>query len=164
MFLKEPQYQTVFKDNGYTDIDDDEMCPELSCSWMGSDVRKYLNTKGYSDTFSDAEKQFILKTRRHLNKDDFVIPNDISEDYVFLLDLEEFLMLPIEIQICGANVECNFYWLAEEKSRGWDDTGELPQIYAVECDTGKLSNRAGTDSGLVRLGITISLDYFKENI
>lgn len=164
MFLTEPLYQTVFKYNGYTDMDDDEMCPELACSWMGSDVRKHLKTKCYSNAFSDAEKQFILKTRRHINKDDFVIPNDISEDYVYLLDLDEFLMLPIEIQSCGANVECNFYWLAEEKSRGWDDTGELPQIYVVECDTGKLGNRAGTNSGLVRPGITISLDYFKENI
>lgn len=163
MFLTEPQYQTVFKDNGYTDIDDDEMCPELACSWMGSDVRKLLNTKGYSSMFSDVEKQFILKTRRHINRDDFVIPNDISEDYVFLLDLDEFLMLPIEIQSCETNGECNFYWLAEQKSRGWDDTGELPQIYVIECATGKLSSRTSDNNGLIRPCITISLDFFTKN-
>lgn len=164
MLLTEPQHQTVFKESGYTNIDDDEMCPELACSWMGSDIRRSLNTNGYSHAFSDAEKKFILKTRRHINKNDFVIPNDISEDYVFLLDLDEFLMLPVEIQSCRANKECGFYWLAEQKSRGWDDTGELPQIYVVECDTGKLSNRVSTSSGLVRPSITISLDYFKKNI
>lgn len=164
LFLIEPKQQTVFKDNGYTDIDDDEMCPELACSWSGSDIRKHLNTQGYNNAFSDAEKQFVIKTRRHINKNDFVIPNDISDDYVFLLDLDEFLMLPAEIQGCETTAEGGFYWLAEQKSRGWDDTGELPQIYVVECDTGKLSNRAGNNSGLVRPGITISLDYFKENI
>lgn len=164
MLLTEPQHQTVFKESGYTNIDDDEMCPELACSWSGSDIRKHLNTQGYNNAFSDAEKQFVIKTRRHINKNDFVIPNDISEDYVFLLDLDEFLMLPAEIQSCETTAEGGFYWLAEQKSRGWDDTGELPQIYVVECDTGKLSNRAGNNSGLVRPGITISLDYFKENI
>lgn len=164
LFLKEPQHQTVFKDNGYTDSDDDEMSPELACSWMGSDIRRYLNIKGYNNAFSDAEKQFVLKTRRHINKNDFVIPNDISEDYVFLLDLDEFLMLPVEIQRCDTNVGCDFYWLAEQKSHGWDDTGELPQIYVVECDTGKLSNKAANNRGLVRPGITISLDYFTNNI
>ncbi len=126
LFLTEPQYQTVFKDNGYTDIDDDEMCPELACSWMGSDIRRCLNTKGYNNAFSDVEKQFVLKTRRHINKNDFVIQNDISEDYVFLLDLDEFLMLPAEIQNCETTVGGEFYWLAEQKSRGWDDTCELP--------------------------------------
>ena len=83
---------------------------------------------------------------------------------MFLLDLDEFLMLPSEIQNSETTVEGEFYWLAEQKSRGWDDTGELPQIYVVECNSGKLSNRSGTNSGLVRPGITISLDYFKENI
>lgn len=164
MLLTEPQHQTVFKESGYTNIDDDEMCPELACSWSGSDIRKNLNTQGYNKAFSDAEKQFVLKTPRHINKNDFVIPNDISEDYVFLLDLDEFLMLPAEIQSCKTTVDGEFYWLAEQKSRGWDDTGELPQIYVVECDTGKLSNRVSTSSGLVRPSITISLDYFKKNI
>lgn len=163
LFLTEPKHQTVFKDNGYTDIDDDEMCPELACSWMGSDIRRSLNTKGYSHAFSDAEKKFVLKTRRHINKNDFVIPNDISEDYMFLLDLDEFLMLPVEIQRCDTNVGCDFYWLAEQKSHGWDDTGELPKIYVVECDTGKLSNKVANNRGLVRPGITISLDYFTNN-
>ena len=164
LFLTEPKHQTVFKDNGYTDIDDDEMCPELACSWMSSDIRRSLSTKGYSHAFSDEEKKFVIKTRRHINKNDFVIPNDISEDYVFLLDLDEFLSLPVEIQCCNTNAGCDFYWLAEQKSRGWDDTGELPQIYVVECNTGKLSNRSGTNSGLVRPGIMISLDYFTKNI
>ena len=164
LFLTEPKHQTVFKDNGYTDTDDDEMCPELACSWTGSDVRKYLNTQGYNNAFSDAEKKFVLKTRRHINKNDFVIPNDISEDYVFLLDLDEIHMLPVEIQRCDTDVGCDFYWLAEQKSRGWDDTGELPQIYVVECDIGKLSNKAANNRGLVRPGITISLDYFTKNI
>lgn len=164
LFLKEPYDPIVFEENGYTNIDDDEMCPELACGWKDSDVRKYLNTVVYYKAFSDAEKEIILKSRRHINKDDFVIPNDISDDYVYLLDLDEFLMLPVEIQSCGANKECGFYWLAEQKSRGWDDTGELPQIYVVECNTGKLSNRSGNNRGLVRPCITISLDYFKENI
>lgn len=83
---------------------------------------------------------------------------------MFLLDLDEFLMLPAEIQSRETTAEGGFYWLAEQKSRGWDDTGELPQIYVVECDAVKLSNRAGNNSVLVRPGITISLDYFKENI
>lgn len=110
LFLTEPKYQTVFNDNGYTD--DDEMCAEWACSWMGSDIRRSLNTKRYSKAFFDAEKKFVLKTRRHINKNDFVIPNDISEDYVFLLNLDEFLMLPAEIQNCETTVGGEFYWLA----------------------------------------------------
>ena len=146
LFLKSLCDQIIFKQNGYSVVEDGDSvfdCPELACSWKDSDARSYLNTTVYNNAFSDSEKDISLKTRRHINKDDFLIPNDISDDYVYLLDLDEFLMLPVEIQSCGANGECDFYWLAEEKSRGWDDTGELPQIYVVECDTGKLSNRAG---------------------
>lgn len=167
LFLKSPCYQIIFKENGYSVVEEGDSvfdCPELACSWKDSDARSYLNTTVYNNAFSDSEKDIILKTRRHINKDEFLIPNDISDDYVYLLDLDEFLMLPVEIQSCGANGECDFYWLAEQKSRGWDDTGELPQIYVVECVTGRISNRTGNNEGLIRPGITISLDYFTKNI
>lgn len=167
LFLNGPINAMVFEVDGYTVIENSDSvldCSELACGWKDSDVRKYLNTDFYHQVFSDEEKHLVLKTRRHINKEDFLIPNDISEDYVYLLDLDEFLMLSAEIQSCETTIEGEFYWLAEQKSRGWDDTGELPQIYVVECNTGKLSNRPSNNRGLVRPGIMISLDYFRENI
>lgn len=163
LFLKSPCDRIIFKENRYSVVEDGDSvfdCPELACSWKDSDARSYLNTIVYNNAFSDSEKDIILKTRRHINKDDFLIPNDISDDYVYLLDLDEFLMLPVEIQSCEANGECDFYWLAEQKSRGWDDTGEFPQIYAVNCKSGELVSFTGDAKLLIRFGITVSLELF----
>lgn len=152
-----------FHAKGYED-EDVFGCAEVACSWKESDIRSVLNSDFFNRTFSDIEKTNIIPQRRHYNIDDFLIPNDVAEDKVYLLILDEFLMLPPEAQRCELIQDDMLWWLGEQKARGWDDPGELPQIYVVECGTGKLSSRTGNNEGLIRPGITISLDYFTKNI
>lgn len=167
LFLKSPCDQITFKENGYSVVEDGDSvfdCPELACCWRYSDVRRYVNITFYHQAFSDEERQLILETKRHINKEDFLIPNDISEDYVYLLDSEEFLMLPAEMQICEPLYNCDFFWLAEQKSRGWDDTGELPKIYVVECKTRRLIDATADRMGLLRVCVTLDLKKFINNL
>ena len=35
-------------------------------------------------------------------------------------------MMPADLKNCPEGHNCSRWWLAEEKTRGWDDTGELP--------------------------------------
>lgn len=150
----------MFHENGYTEIEDaDEFgCAELACGWATSDIRKYLNCDFYNRAFTEEEKELILKIKRHMNRDDFLIPNDCSEDYVYLLSLDEFLLLEPQIQQCSSIGKYNAWWLGEQKSRGWDDTGELPQIYVVNCKSGELTSRTGNTKLLTRVGITVNLE------
>lgn len=160
LIVQNPIESVAFKKSGYTDVEDDDSsfgCAELSCSWSRSDVRQYLNTVFYEHAFSDVEKELILQVKRHVNKDDFLIPNDISNDYVYLLDLEEFLMMPADLKNCPECHNCSRWWLAEEKTRGWDDTGELPKIYTVDCLTGNLHDNTANEICLLRPIITVSL-------
>lgn len=150
----------AFHASGYTHIEDgaEEFgCAELSCGWATSDIRQYLNGSFFQHAFSDQEKSILLRTRRHMNCHTCFLPQDISEDYVYLLSLDEFLRLDPRLKTCPPHSEGNAYWLAEQKNHGWDD-GELPTLYAVTCTTGELTSCTGNIKLLTRLGITIRLD------
>lgn len=91
-----------FHAKGYTHVEDEDVfgCAEVACSWKESDIRSALNNEFFNRAFSDIEKTNIIPQRRHYNTDDFLIPNDVAEDKVYLLMLDEFLMLPPESQRC----------------------------------------------------------------
>lgn len=156
-----PLKPTPFHKEGYTDIEDEDEfgCAELACSWANSDIRALLNEDFYAKSFSNTEKTYIVPSKRHYNANDFLIPNDTSEDKVYLLTLNEFLLLPPEIQHCGFSLDGEAWWLGEQKTRGWDDTSELPKIYAVNCKTGELIDATPDKILLPRVGMTVKLDY-----
>ena len=150
-----------FHAKGYTHVEDEDVfgCAEVACSWRESDIRSTLNSEFFNRAFSDIEKPNIIPQRRHYNIDDFLIPNDVAEDKVYLLMLDEFLMLPPEAQRCELIQDDMLWWLGEQKARGWDDTLELPKIYAAECRTGRLTESTPDKALLPRVGITVRLDY-----
>lgn len=148
-----------FHAKGYTHVEDVFGCAEVACSWKESDIRSALNSESFNRAFSDIEKTNIIPQRRHYNTDDFLIPNDVAEDKVYLLMLDEFLMLPPEAQRYKLIQDDMLWWLGEQKARGWDDTLELPKIYAAECRTGRLTESTPDKALLPRVGITVRLDY-----
>lgn len=150
-----------FHEKGYTHVEDEDVfgCAEVACSWKESDIRSALNNEFYIRSFSDIEKTNIIPQRRHYNTNDFLIPNDVAEDKVYLLMLDEFLMLPPEAQRCKFIQDDMLWWLGEQKARGWDDTLELPKIYAAECRTGRITESTPDKALLPRVGITVGLDY-----
>lgn len=160
LLMRESLQATVFHNKGYTVVEDEDTfgCAELACSWCGSDIRNYLNGDFYNNAFSDKEKSYILKTDRYSNKSDHLIPNDHSEDLVYLPNLEEFLRLDPKLRPCEHMKQGDAWWLCEQNVRGWHDTGELPKIYAVNCDTGELTSFAANEKMLPRVSMTVKLD------
>jgi len=165
LIMKQPVEVGEFHKRAYTTVEDEDEfgCAEQACNWKDSDICKYLNSNFFENVFSDEEKDLFVKTKRHINEGDYLIHNDISENYIFLLDLNEFLTLPLEIQICDAISEYSFWWLCEQHSRGWYETSELPKVYAVECCSAKLIDKFPNDIGLIRPCITVDLDKFIES-
>mgnify|MGYP004650966119 CR=1 FL=1 len=150
-----------FHEKGYTVVEDEDVfgCAEVACSWKESDIRAFLHGVFYNNAFSDDEKEYIIPQRRNYNADDFLIPNDVTEDCVYLLTLDEFLLLTPETQCCEGTQEDEMWWLGEQKKRGWDDTCELPKLYAVNCKSGKLTEATPDKMLLPRVGMAVSLDY-----
>lgn len=118
----------------------------------------------YEQAFSNEEKARILKVKRHINKEDFLISNDISKDFIYLLNFKEFFTLATDLKVCETKPDCNIWFLSEQKSHGWYDTGELPEIYAVECATGKLTDSTADKPGLIRPSVTVDLNKLLNNI
>ncbi len=107
-----------FHEKGYTVVEDEDVfgCAEVAYSWKEFDIRAFLRGVFYNNAFSDDEKEYIIPQRRHYNADDFLIPNDVTEDCVYLLTLDEFLLLTPEIQCCEGTQEDEMWWLGEQKS------------------------------------------------
>ena len=156
-----PMPACSFHEKGYTDIEDEDAfgCAEVACSWGHSDIRAYLSGEFFNNTFSDTEKEYIVPQKRHYNVGDFLIPNDVSEDKVYLLKLDEFLVLDLDTQRCSSAKDDEMWWLGEQKSRGWDDTCELPKIYTVNCQIGKLMEATPDKVLFPRVSMTVKLDY-----
>lgn len=150
-----------FHEKEYTDIEYEDSfgCVEVACSWRQSDIRAYLSGEFYDNSFSNTEKAYIVPQKRHYNVDDFLIPNDVSDDKVYLLKLDEFLMLDLDTKCCACEKGDEMWWLEEQKSRGCDDTCELPKIYTVNCQTGKLMGSTPDKVLFPRVSMTVKLDY-----
>lgn len=148
-----------FHAKGYTHVEDVFGCAEVVCSWKESDIRSALNSEFFNRAFPDIEKTNIIPQRRYYNTDDFLIPNDVAEDKVYLLMLDEFFMLPPEAQRYKLIQDDILWRFGEQKARGWDDTLELSKIYAAECRTGRLTESTPDKALLPRVGITVRLDY-----
>jgi len=151
---------SMFHKSGCTDIEpeDEWGCAESACSWSASDIRNYLNGSFYKEVFSDNEKNVIVNTYRHVNKGDYLIPSDCVTDCVKLLTLDEFYSLDNSEKKCSSIKDNKTWWLCEQKARGWADTDEPPQIYAVDCMSGELLSHSPDTLSNLRISITVKLD------
>lgn len=125
--LSEAICPRAFDKRGYTDMEEDpyDGCGVISCKWEDAEIRRYFNTEFYENAFSDGERAIILD-------------GDDEEDRIRFMRLEEFNQLDESFKKCDT-AEYGAYWLSDESKCGWTDTGEMPEICAVNSATGKLA-------------------------
>ncbi len=130
---------------------------ETNCIWSGSVIRDYVNY-WIGSFFSDDEKRLI-------GAKNVFTDEDISNDSLFLLNLDEFRMLDEQVQKCDGY----YWWLREQAHSGAhysDDFDDYPMMYAVQGN-GELSEYnlcRGSEKLDIRPALVLKLNKFLEKL